>query len=537
MDRQADTVGASAEDAIAQDPSSLASLVPHAAERWPDELALIGEIERLTWADLERRTRSIASHLIEAGIRPGDRVAIARPKGSESYEAVHAVLRAGAVVVPVDAGAPPALAAELVSDAGAVAVLGDARTVAKFDPWSILPDLRMVIASGSTDDDRVVGWNVAVADSSPVDLPVVDPDDVAYFIYTSGSTGRPKGIVHTHRSALAYARAAATTHGIRHDDCIAGMCPLHFDQSTLELYVAPLVGARVVAIGDALLRLFLPEFTELCASERVSVWHAVPYLLRQLTERGALDRFDLSGLRLILYGGEPYPPGALRELMLAVPHAEICNVYGPAETNAVTSHVIDGPPVDDDQIAIGRPWTTTQIRLIDGDGHVIDGPGTGELYLSSTSAMREYWRRPDLTGERLVHRSDGPAWYVTGDVVERDAAGVLWFRGRRDHQVKVRGVRLELGAIESVLADAPGVAYAVAGTTGPSGDASGIVAAVVASSDAELELEAVLDWCGGRLPSVAVPQTIDVWPSFPSTVSGKIDRSAVRSSLLDHEVA
>ncbi len=530
-------MGAAADGVADRAPSNLAALVPEAAERWPNEIALIGDIERLTWADLERRTRSLAAHLIEAGIGPGDRVAIARPKGSESYEAVHAVLRAGAVVVPVDAAAPPALVAELVTDAGAVAVLGDAATVDKFDPWSALHDLRVVIASGTTDDDRIVRWDTAVADPSPVELPLVDPDDPAYFIYTSGSTGRPKGIVHTHRSALEYARAAATMHGIRHDDRIAGMCPLHFDQSTLELYVAPLVGARVVAVGDALLRLFLPEFTELCARERVSVWHAVPYLLRQLTERGALDKFDLGSLRLILYGGEPYPPGALRELMRAVPHAEICNVYGPAETNAVTSHVIDAPPVHEDHISIGRPWMTTEIRLIDADGHVIEGPGTGELHLSSTSVMREYWRRPDLTAERLVPRSDGPAWYVTGDVVERDATGSLWFRGRRDHQVKVRGVRLELEAVESVLADAPGVAYAVASTIGPSGDSSGIVAAVVASSDDEFELDAVLRWCGQHLPRVAVPQTVDVWPSFPSTVSGKIDRSAVRSSLLDHEVA
>ena len=516
------------------DTPDLASLVSNAATKWPDAPALVGEVERLTWTDVERRTRRLAGRLIEHGIARGDRVAVARPKGNESFEAVHAILRAGAAVVPVDPAAPPSVARDIIADADVCAVVGDIATIAPIDPWSVVDDLRCVIATGRSADDRVIPWADAIAERYQGDLPTVDPDDVAYLIYTSGSTGRPKGIVHTHRSGRNWADMAVATYRLRHDDRVAGMCPLHFDMATMELYAAPLVGACVVVMGDALMRLFLAEFTERCEQERVTVWYTVPYFLRQLGERGVLDRRDLGRLRLVMYGGEPYPVEALRELMRAIPHADFWNVYGPAEVNGCVNHLVREPLTEGSAPPIGRPWGAAAIRIVDSSGTDVPDGVAGELLVSATTAMREYWRRPDLTAERFTPRPDGPPWYATGDLVERDADGVLWFRGRRDNQVKVRGVRLELEAIESILTDAPGVAHAVACTVGPSGDATSIAAAVVALDAATFDADAVRRWCGERLPAVAVPQQIHVRSGFPSTASGKIDRRAVRSDLADH---
>ncbi len=515
----------------------LASLVSIAATRWPHHPALVGEVERLTWADVERRTRRLAGRLIEHGVVRGDRVAVARPKGNESLEAVHAILRAGAAVVPIDPSAPPSVARDIIADADVSAVIGDIATIAPIDPWSVVDDLRCVVATGQSADDRVVPWDAAITEQYQGELPTVHPDDVAYLIYTSGSTGRPKGIVHTHRSGRNWADMAVETYRLRHDDRVAGMCPLHFDMATMELYAAPLVGACVVVMGDALMRLFLAEFTERCEQERVSIWYTVPYFLRQLCERGALDRRDLRRLRLVMYGGEPYPTEALRELMGAIPHAEFWNVYGPAEVNGCCNHLVREPLTEGLAPPIGRPWTAAEIRIVDDSGDDVPDGVAGELLVSATTAMREYWRRPVLTAERLTPRDDGPPWYATGDVVERDAAGILWFRGRRDHQVKVRGVRLELEAIEAVLTDAPGVAHAVACTVGPSGDATSIAAAVVALDADAFDEGAVRRWCSERLPAVAVPQRIEVRSGFPSTASGKIDRMTVRSDLADQALA
>ncbi len=142
----------------------------------------------------------------------------------------------------------------------------------------------------------------------------VDPGDPAYIIYTSGSTGRPKGIVHSHRSALAYATRGSDAYDLTAADRLANIAPLHFDQSTFELYAAPLVGAAVIIVPEPVLR-FPASLSELIEEQRVTVWYSVPYLLDQLSTRGALDQRDLTSLRWVLFGGEVYPPGALARLM------------------------------------------------------------------------------------------------------------------------------------------------------------------------------------------------------------------------------
>ena len=257
----------------------------------------------------------------------------------------------------------------------------------------------------------------------------------------------------------------------------------------------------------------------------------MPFFLRQVTDRGAIDKRDLHQLRLVMYGGEPYPPRALRALMELLPWVRVSNIYGPAEVNECAFHDIETPPADDAQIPVGRPWNGATVRVVDETGADVTFGTPGELLVSATTAMREYWRQPDLTESRLHARADGPPWYATGDIVAQDADGLLWFHGRRDHQVKVRGVRLELEAIESVLTDAPGVAHAVAGPVGPSGDAAHIAAVVVALDELPIDVDSIRQWCVERLPSVAVPHHISVSPGFPATASGKIDRARVRAEL------
>ena len=511
-------------------PTVLAELVPHAAARRPDAVALVGFDTARTWGEVEARTASLAATLLDAGVRPGDRVAVARRKGPESFEAVHGVLRAGAVVVPIDPLAPAAAARQVARDAAVRAVVGDARTVAALDPWTAVDDLAVVIVDGEADDDRVVPWSTAVGRPSGTLLPSVAADDAAYVIYTSGSTGRSKGIVHTHHSGMAYTERAVAEYGLTATDRLAGMSPLHFDMSTLELYAAPLAGAAVVVMAEAHLQV-PASFTARSADHGVTVWYTVPFLLRSVVERGGLDRRPLPTLRAVLYAGEPYPGGSLRRLMDALPGVHVANVYGPAEVNACTHHHLDHPSEVGEDVPIGRPWADTDVRVVGDDGLDVPRGEPGELWVSTPTVMRGYWQLDDLTRARMHPRADAPDWYATGDVVVQDDDDVLWFRGRRDHQVKVRGVRLELEAIESVLTDAPDVVHAVAAASGPPGEASHIVAAVVLRDSATPDLASLREWCSKRLPSVAVPRTFTFRADLPSTASGKIDRGAVRLEL------
>lgn len=521
--------------ARAMPPVTLADLVPRAATLTPTHCALVGLDATMTWFEVDRATAALAVSLRAAGVGRGDRVAVARRKGHESFIAVHGILRAGGVVVPIDPLAPPIQARSVLADAEVRAVVGDIRTVRSIDPWTAVDtELACVIVTGDIADEqpshRMTSWDDAVQGGTEASgLPTVAPDDVAYIIFTSGSTGRPKGIVHTHRSALAYATRAVSEYELVPTDRVAGMNPLHFDMSTLELYAAPLAISTIVIMGEAHLQ-FPAALTERSADFDVTVWYTVPFLLRSVAERGGLNQRPLPALRTVLYGGEPYSGAALRQLMEMLPGRSIVNVYGPAEVNACTHHHVDEPTDVGEVVPIGSPWDGVEVRVVDDDGVEAPHDEPGELWVSAPTVMRGYWKLDELTARRLQPNDAGPPWYRTGDIVSRDVNGLLVFRGRRDHQIKIRGVRLELEAIESVLTDAPGVLHAVAGPA-TLGDAAGIAAAIVPTLGSELDVDALRVWCRERLPAIAVPREFHCRVTLPSNASGKIDVAAVRAEL------
>lgn len=510
--------------------TTLADLVPRASARGADDLALIGFDSKLTWAEAHGQTTALASTLVAAGLQRGDRVALAMNKTHHSFLAVHAILRAGGVVVPIDPLAPSDAAALVIYDADVAGAIGDRRTFDRFGlrgrQWPTVG----VVAEADDLDAHEVSWDTAVG-HPPVPLPPVDTGDPAYIIYTSGSTGRSKGIVHTHGSGLAYAQLAATEYGIRAEDRVAGMNPMHFDMSTLELYAAPMVGAATVVMGELHMR-FPASFASRCAEHGVSVWYGVPFFLNQLADRGGLDRVDLTSLRLLMWGGEPYTPGAIAALLAQLPAVHVVNVYGPAEVNACTHFHFDSLAELEpwDTIPIGRPWPGAVVDVRDDTGAPVAPGDQGELWVAADTAMQGYWRRDDLTADRTVGRDGGSAWYRTGDVV-REVGGELVYLGRVDHQVKVRGVRIELEGVEAVLTDAPGVAHAVAGAVGDGHELTHIAAVIIPEAGVSPDLDEVTAWCSGRLAAVAVPTRLTITDHFPSTASGKIDRRRVRADL------
>ncbi len=188
----------------------------------------------------------------------------------------------------------------------------------------------------------------------------------------------------------------------------------------------------------------------------------------------------MSALRSVIYAGEVFPPSALRALMAALPGARFENAYGPAEVNAVTVHRLSGPPAEGQDVPVGVPWPGVEVLIVDDDEQPVPDGEMGALWVSAPTRMREYWNRPDLTEATRRRRRTGPDWYVTGDLATRDEHGVIWFHGRRDHQVKLRGIRVELEGVEAALTDHPEVRQAVAG---PWGAEPGTLAATVVVGD------------------------------------------------------
>ncbi len=509
---------------------TLADLLPHASTIRPTGEAIIGLTEVFTWPDVECRTRRLAGLLVSRGIEPGDRVAVLRPKGHESFEAVHAILRAGGIVVPVDPFAPPAAVTAVLTDAGATGIVGHGPTIVRSGALDAGLELRTVLSTGSTGPAGVPVEGIDELDTLPDDVSLPSPaaEDPAYLIYTSGSTGTPKGILHTHASAMAYARLAVVEHGLAPTDRLAAMTGLHFDMSTLELYAIPLAGASVVQMSEPHLR-FPASFTQRAADTRTTIWYAVTFLLQQILERGALHERDWGALRSVLFAGEVFPVAALRDLMAALPRARFENVYGPAEVNACNVFHLDHPPAEGEPVPVGPAVGDAVMRVVDDQERAVPSGEKGVLWVSASTRMREYWNRPDLTEVTRRPRDGSPDWYVTGDVVTMSDDGVVWFHGRADHQVKLRGVRVELEGVESTLCDHPTIRHAV---VGPNPVEPGTLAAAVVLADgAELDVRGLQRWAAKRLPAVAVPGQVAAWPHLPTTPSGKIDRKHVRAHL------
>ncbi len=504
---------------LANDLNDLPALIERAAVARPSAEAVVGSARRWTWAEAHAAVVHIAAELHRIGVRAGQHVAVHRTKTAESLLAVWGVLHAGAVVVPVDAQLAPDITAGMFERAEVVAALVDQRTSRRLPAGMSSLDVSALVAAAPA--TAPIGRRTARSLA-----------DTAYLIFTSGSTGVPKAIVHTHASALAYAALVVDTYSLTPTDRVAGMSPIHFDMSTLELYAAPLAGATVVVMDEAVMK-FPASFSQRCAAERVSVWYTVPYFLQQVASRGALDQHDLSTLRWLLYGGEAYSPAALDALLEQLPaDVRISNVYGPAEVNQCTvwNFTRDQLDVTASDVPLGEGWAGARLAVVDDDGlPVAEGDG-GELLVAATTAMTGYWRQPELTARTFQERAVlGPGhWYSTGDLVHRGPDGLLHYLGRRDHQVKIRGTRIELDGVEAVLGNAPHVLHVV---VGPTPAADGLIAAVVVADDAFDEHELV-SYATSRLHPSAVPTRVIRHSDLPKTGSGKIDRRRVRAALL-----
>ncbi|HUG85828.1 MAG TPA: AMP-binding protein, partial [Euzebya sp.] len=355
--------------------------------------------------------------------------------------------------------------------------------------------------------------------------------------FTSGSTGAPKGVTISHRAAMAYVRNCVQTFDLRAQDRVSSHAPLHFDLSILDVFASIAVGATIVPITGAA-RVFPTTLAELIDREAISVWYSVPFALVQLARHGGLERFGFAALRCVLFAGEPMPVAPLRELMDRWPAARFHNLYGPTETNVVTGHeVTRGDAEALAALPIGREWPDAEVRLVDGAGRPVAAGDAGELWVCSATTMTGYWGDATATDRafatvRTPAQRQPQRFYRTGDRVRRDDAGTLWFLGRTDDMVKVRGHRVELGEVQAALAGHPALAEATVVAL-PAADVGVELVAVVTPADhaAPPTPADVRAHCASRLPTYMVPTRVEVHATLPRTSTGKLDRHAVVNAL------
>ncbi len=512
---------------------SIPSLIHAVADRHGDRLAISRLDAALTYAELAAASQRVAQSLTALGVRRGDRVGLYQLQTLETLVALHGILLAGGAYVPIDPQQPPARVAAILKRCDVRVLFSNGLAPALVD--KVLqhggPIETLIGSAPEGDGFQVVPWRSAAAGLSDRRLAGVKGEDLAYLIFTSGSTGLPKGIVHTHRSALTYAQAAADLYGLGPEDRIAGIAPLHFDQSTFHLFSAPVAAAAACLVPEAHAR--LPASLARCLeTDDVSVIYTVPYLLIQLLLRGGLDQVNLERVRWVLFGGEPFPAALLNRLMARLPHVRFSNVYGPAEVNQCTYfHLPQGRRWSAASVPVGQAWPEAEIRIVSETGDLAEAGERGELWVRSETMMQRYWGGaeddPSVFAACQDPAGNTARFYRTGDRFSQDTAGRLWFVGRMDRQVKVRGQRLDLDEVEMILQQHSQVNEAAAFLVAGQDNVSLVAAAVIPSPGPSPDCRELRRYLAQHLPPAAVPQSVEVRDCFPRTGSDKIDRRAL----------
>lgn len=511
-----------------------------AAQVRPEHIAFRCDVDSISYGDLSLETNRLAHALIENGVRRGDRVGVLMPRCIESAVAVHGIMKAGAAFVPLDPHSPPAVLGDLIGFCGIKVIVVFSQKKQRLTKLVEGTHLDTVIGCEALSSScRWLTWDDVSAFPAHCPEPSVLEHDLAYVMFTSGSTGKPKGIMHTHHSGLSYARLSVETYGVQPDDVIGSHSPLHFDMSTFGYFSGPLARATVSLIPEAYTRL-PASLSQLMESHRISIWYSVPFALIQLHLRGALDDRDMSALRWVLYGGEPFTPKHLYELMTRWPHARFSNVYGPAEVNQCTYyHLPSIAAYSGGEIAsvpIGVTWPNTRGFVIDENDLPVEMGEVGELVIRSSTMMQGYWGREDLDEVAFLKR-EGPSglgekYYRTGDLVRVDENGQYVFLGRKDRQVKVRGYRVELDSVEQAVSTHPAVEEVGAFVARDgSGEVMTIHAATTLRTDATAQSSELIAHSSELLPWYAVPAEIHVLADLPRTTSGKIDRRSLAAKF------
>ena len=491
-------------------PGRIEAVFQVCAQGQPEAVAVVHGRRQLTYAELDEQSRWAAAGLRMCGIEPGDRVGLCLDRSVELIVAMLAVLGVGAAYVPMDVRHPADRLAYTADDAGVQLVVTDVE-----DPvWS--------------SEIRVVSPKELAAsrdDTTDTDGDGLGTDAAAYVIYTSGSTGRPKGVMIPHRAVLALFAATTADFRLGPEDTWSMFHSAAFDFSVWEIWGALLTGARLVIVPYWISRSPV-EFHALLADERVSVLSQTPSAFAQLAEadRG-LDR--LEALRLVVFGGESLDARALLPWMDRYPESgcRLVDMYGTTETTVhVTAHTVTRGDAVAGTRVVGRPLPGWYVFVLDERGRPIPRGVDGEIYVGGAGVALGYLRRPELTAERFlrVPSCGSRRVYRTGDRGRLRRDGTLEHLGRLDTLVQIRGFRVELGEVRSVLLDDPVVVDAAVVTSGSEDTPGGVNldAYVVLSGE---DGTPIRQRAAKFLPEYMLPRTITVVDALPLTINGKLD--------------
>ena len=481
---------------------TLHGLIEAQVVRTPDAFAVRAEEGTLSYRELNEQANRLAHHLIALGVKPDDRVAICVERGLSIVVGLLAILKAGGAYVPVDPDYPTERVRHMLSDSAPVAVLVHSAT-------RHVPEAAQLI-----DLDQPT-WN-AQPSSNPV-VPTLTPRHLAYVIYTSGSTGLPKGVMNEHAGVVNRLLWMQDAYNLGADDVVLQKTPFSFDVSVWEFLWPLQTGARLVMARPGGHR--DPEYLrQVIRSEGVTTLHFVPSMLDVFLAHGDASA---DALKRVLCSGEALPGSLVRRFHAQLPTVELHNLYGPTEAAVDVSawHCVTAP----DNTPIGKPIANTTLYVLDTLGQPVPQGVAGELFIGGVQVARGYLNRAELTAERFIDdpfsTRPGARLYRTGDLARHLSDGNIEYLGRNDDQVKIHGLRIELGEIQAGLTAIEGVKEAVVIARDQR-----LVAYYTGEQQA---VEALRSALLAHLPAFMVPALFMHLPALPLSPNGKLDRKAL----------
>ena len=489
----------------------------------PRSVAVLAAGRSLTYQQLDEQSNRLARVLRKAGVSCEVRVGLYVERSIEMVVALLGILKAGGAYVPIDPAHGKGRMEHIAGEMGFNLLLTQESLT------SLLPTLTAKILLLEETQEAARAESAAAMESE------AKPSDLAYMIYTSGSTGKPKGVQIEHRSVVNFLHSMHEAPGVASSDTLLAVTTLAFDIAALEIFLPLFAGGRVViasretASDGRLLAQALEKFD-------VTVMQATPATWRMLIESGWRGNRRLK----VLVGGESLPADLGRELVSR--SAEVWNMYGPTETT-IWSSIRRVTGKEEHTVPIGSPIRSTEFHILSSDGRAV-GPGEeGELCIGGEGLARGYYERPQLTAEKFIPDSFSSRLdarlYRTGDLVRCGPDGEIHFLGRIDHQVKVRGFRIEPGEIEEALVQYPQIRQSVVVAREDRLGEKFLTAYIVPDSNGTVTPAQLRRYLAGKLPEYMVPRAFVRLAALPLTPNRKVDRAALpppQSADFDQDV-
>jgi amino acid adenylation domain-containing protein len=487
-------------------------------ERTPDAIAVTFQADKMTYRELNRRANQLAHLLHGLGVGPDVSVGICVERSLLMPVGVLGVMKSGGTYVPIDPAYPKDRQTFMLEDTRTPVLLTQSKLAES------LPETDARVISMDAD------WDVIARQSDANPKSGVEAENLLYVVYTSGSTGRPKGVAWSHAALANMIHWILEDSPLRLGSRVVNFASLSFDVSSQEFFPTLCTGATLVFMPEEI-RKDAERLFEFIAEQKVERLFIPFVALQQFIEVSELhEDIKLSLKEIITAGEQLQATQSLRAFFEKLPDCNFHNFYGPSEGNIVTVYQLEGPPQQWPSLpSIGVPISNTQVYVLDESLNPTPVGVPGELHIAGTVLARCYLNRPDMTAEKFIPnpfgQDGGDRMYRTGDLARYLADGKLEFLGRIDSQVKIRGYRVELGEIETVLAQHPAVKEAVV-LAREIGGQKKLVGYVVGQSGGATTKE-LRSYLQERLPDYMVPATFVTMESFPLSPNRKVDRQAL----------